>query len=211
MGLATPPGPRRPPEPWKSSRRATTHQKAPASRPTTGAPQHRRGGETMATSAGQPQHDSTLHQAPLLLERRHWLAALAVLFVFFVPYQTLVQTVITDDAVRLGVEADEYDMTWVTVAYGVGVLYGVFAGLSLSFLIGKRYTLVLGMLLFCAGNIFCGASTGIVSLALGRFVEVFGKMTTMAICRVTLYKQFDRLLLVAVGFYGIFAYSTRHI
>jgi MFS family permease len=148
---------------------------------------------------------------PLLLEQRHWLAALAILFVFFVPYQTLVQTVITDDAVRLGVEADEYDMTWVTVAYGVGVLYGVFAGLSLSFLIGKRYTLVLGMLLFCAGNIFCGASTGIVSLALGRFVEGFGKMTTMAICRVTLYKQFDRLLLVAVGFYGIFAYSTRHI
>jgi hypothetical protein len=31
---------------------------------------------------------------PLLLERRHVLAALAVLFVFFAPYQTLVQTVI---------------------------------------------------------------------------------------------------------------------
>jgi hypothetical protein len=38
--------------------------------------------------------------AALLLERRHWLAALAVLFVFFAPYQTLVQTVLTDDAVR---------------------------------------------------------------------------------------------------------------
>src|SRR6516164_11862302 len=75
---------------------------------------------------------------PLLLERRHWLAALAILFVFFTPYQTLVQTVITDDSVRLGVEADEYDMTWVTVAYGIGVLYGVFTGLSLSFRIGKR-------------------------------------------------------------------------
>ena len=55
------------------------------------------------------------------LGRRHWLAALAILFVLFTPYQTLVQTVITDDAVRKGIEADEYDMTWVTVAYGVGV------------------------------------------------------------------------------------------
>jgi MFS family permease len=165
----------------------------------------------MATSAGQPQHDSTLHQAPLLLERRHWLAALAVLFVFFVPYQTLVQTVITDDAVRLGVEADSYDMTWVTVAYGVGVLYGVFAGLSLSLIIGKRYTVVLALLVFCAGNILCGAATGLVSLAFGRFVEGFGKMTAMAICRVMLYQQFERVLLVAIGFYGVFAYSTRHI
>ena len=36
-------------------------------------------------------------------------------------------------------------------------------------------------------------------------------MLAMAICRVTLYKQFDRALLVAIGFYGVFAYSTRHI
>jgi MFS family permease len=147
----------------------------------------------------------------MTLGPRHWLAALAILFVFFAPYQTLVQTVITDDAVRKGIEADEYDMTWVTVAYGVGVLYGVFAGLSLSLRIGKRYTLVLAMLLFSAGNILCGAATGLVSLAFARFVEGFGKMTAMAICRVTLYKQFDRALLVAIGFYGVFAYSTRHI
>jgi MFS family permease len=149
--------------------------------------------------------------APFALEARHWLAALAILFVAFTPYQTLVQTVITDDAVRKGIEADDYDMTWVTVAYGVGVLYGVFAGLSLSLRIGKRYTLVIAMLVFCAGNILCGAATGLVALAVARFVEGFGKMLAMAICRVTLYKQFDRALLVAIGFYGIFAYSTRHI
>ena len=148
---------------------------------------------------------------PLLLEPRHWLAALAILFVFFAPYQTLVQTVITDDAVRLGIEADEYDMTWVTVAYGVGVLYGVFAGLSLSARIGMRYTLVLGMLLFSIGNVLCGAAVGLLGLAFGRFVEGLGKLVAMAICRVTLYKQFDRALLVAIGFYGVFAYSTRHV
>ncbi len=69
---------------------------------------------------------------PLLLEPAHVLAAIAILFVFFTPYQTLVQTVITDDAVRKGIEADDYDMIWVTVAYGVGVIYGVFMGLGLS-------------------------------------------------------------------------------
>jgi MFS family permease len=150
-------------------------------------------------------------ELPMRLGRQHWLAALAILFVLFTPYQTLVQTVITDDAVRKGIEADEYDMTWVSVGYGVGVLYGLFAGMSLSFRIGKRYTLVLAMLVFSAGNVLCGAATGLVSLAVGRFVEGFGKMLAMAVGRVTLYKQFDRALLVAIGFYGIFAYSTRHI
>ncbi len=150
-------------------------------------------------------------EPPMRLGRRQWLAALAILFVLFTPYQTLVQTVITDDAVRLGIEADEYDMTWVTVAYGVGVIYGLFAGMSLSARIGKRYTLVLAMLVFSAGNVLCGAATGLVSLAIARFVEGFGKMLAMAVGRVTLYKQFDRALLVAIGFYGVFAYSTRHI
>jgi MFS family permease len=162
-------------------------------------------------TAPPPRQTAEPEPPPLLLERRHWLAALAILFVFFTPYQTLVQTVITDDAVRKGIEADEYDMTWVTVSYGVGVIYGVFAGLSLSLRIGKRYTLVLAMLVFSAGNILCGAATGLVSLAVARFVEGFGKLLAMAICRVTLYKQFDRALLVAIGFYGVFAYSTRHI
>jgi MFS family permease len=148
---------------------------------------------------------------PLLLDRTHVLAALAVLFILFAPYQTLVQTVITDDAVRKGIEADDYDMIWVTVAYGVGVLYGVFIGLGLAMQVGKRVTIVSAMLVFGVGDLICGAATGLLSLALGRFVEGFGKMLAMAICRVTLYKHFERVLLVAIGFYGIFAYSTRHI
>ena len=41
-----------------------------------------------------------------MLGHQHWLAALAMLFVLFAPYQTLVQTVITDDDIRLGVEVD---------------------------------------------------------------------------------------------------------
>jgi MFS family permease len=147
---------------------------------------------------------------PVALERRHWLAALAMLVVLFTPYQTLVQTVTTDDAVRKGVNADDYQMTWVQVGYGVGVLYGVFTGIWLSARIGARHTIVLGMLGFALGNLLCGAAVGLGGLILGRFVDGFGKMMVMALGRTTLYKQFDRMLLVAIGFYGVVAYATRN-
>jgi MFS family permease len=157
-----------------------------------------------------PSPASASPAVPMLLER-HWLAALAILFVFFAPYQTLVQTVITDDAVRKGLDIDDYDMIWQQVGYGVGILYGLFTGLWLSGRIGARYTIALGLLGFAVGNLLCGAAVGLESLALGRFVDGFGKMMVMALCRTTLYKQFDRLLLVAIGFYGAFAYATRNL
>src|SRR6201993_5185965 len=131
--------------------------------------------------------------APLLVERRHWLAALAILFVFFAPYQTLVQTVLTDDAVRKGLNIDEYDMTWQQIGYGVGILYGLFTGLWLSARIGARYTIGLGLVGFALGNLLCGAAVGLETFILGRFVDGFSKMLVMALCRTTLYKQFDRL------------------
>src|SRR5207302_7455628 len=101
--------------------------------------------------------------------------------------------------VRKGVEVDEYDMTWVQVAYGVGVLYGVFTALWLSVRIGARYTIALGLTGFALGNLLCGAAGGLASLALGRFVDGFGKMLVMGLGRTTLYKQFDRLMPVAIG------------
>src|ERR1700678_2820802 len=123
--------------------------------------------------------------APLLLERRHWLAALAVLFVFVAPYQTLVQTVTTDDAVRKGLDIDDYDMIWQQVGYGVGVLYGLFAGMWLSARIGARYTIALGLLGFALGNLLCGAAVGLESFVVGKFVDGFGKMLVMALGRTT--------------------------
>ncbi len=151
-----------------------------------------------------------LRTPPLLFERRHWLAALAVLFVFFAPYQTLIQTVLTDDAVRDGVNVDAYDMTLVQVGYVVGLLYGAFTGLWMSSRIGSRYTIALGLLLFALGALLTGAAVGLVSLALGRLLDGFGKMMVTALCRTALYKQFDQMLLVGVGLYGIFAYATRN-
>jgi NAD(P)H-dependent flavin oxidoreductase YrpB (nitropropane dioxygenase family) len=71
---------------------------------------------------------STVHRAALKSD----VARLAVLVTFFAFYQTLMQTVITDDAVRKGLDIDEYDMIWQQVGYGVGILYGVFTGLWLS-------------------------------------------------------------------------------
>src|SRR6516162_9398177 len=153
-----------------------------------------------APSSSVPEPVPAPLAPPLRLERRHWLVALAVLFVFFAPYQTLVQTVITDDAVRKGVDVDSYDMTWVQVGYVVGLLYGAFMGMWLSARIGARYTIALGMLGFALGALLTGAAVGLVSLALGRLLDGFGKMMVTALCRTTLYKQFDRLLLVAIVF-----------
>jgi MFS family permease len=162
------------------------------------------------TTVAASTSGETVAPSPLMLGHQHWLAALAMLFVLFAPYQTLVQTVIIDDEIRLGVEVDSYDMIWINVAYLVGFIYGLFAGTVLSVRFGKRYTLVAGLLLFCLGSVLCGGATGLFSLAFGRFVEGFGKLMTMAVGRATLYKQFDRALMVAIGFYGVFAYSTRY-
>src|SRR5262249_23657250 len=142
----------------------------------------RRGGPPMTATpvpaptswVTEPSLASTV--PPLLTERSHWLVALAVLFVFFAPYQTLVQTVITDDAVRKGVDVDSYDMTLVQVGYVVGLLYGAFTGLWLSARIGARYTIALGLLGFALGALLTGAAVGLVSLTLGRCLDGFGKM-----------------------------------
>src|SRR5262249_34965637 len=163
-----------------------------------------------APASSVPELGITAPAPPIRLERRHWLAALAVLVVFFAPYQTIVQTVLTDDDVRKGLNIDEYDMIWQQVTYGVGILYGVFTGMWLACRIGARYTIALGLVGFALGNLLCGAAVGLESFALGRFVDGFGKMLVMALCRTTLYKQFDRLLLLAIGLYGGFAYATRN-
>ncbi len=120
---------------------------------------------TTLTASARSQTDAP---APIMLGPQHWLAALAMLFVLFAPYQTLVETVVTDDEIRLGVEVDSYDMIWVNVAYLVGFIYGFFTGTILSVWIGKRYALVAGLLVFCVGNVLCGAATGLFSLAVGR-------------------------------------------
>src|SRR3984957_10842903 len=119
-----------------------------------------------APPSSVPESAPPPQAAPLLLERRHWLAGLTILVVFFAPYQTLVQTVITDDAVRKGVNVDDYDMLWVTVSYGVGVLYGLFTALWLSARIGARYTIVLSLEGFGLGNLHHRTANGLVNLVL---------------------------------------------
>ena len=55
----------------------------------------------------------------------------------------------------------------------------------------------------------CGASVDIPSMAAARLVEGIGKGMVIGLYRSTLYRQFDRAVLVAVGIYGVIAYSTR--
>jgi MFS family permease len=143
------------------------------------------------------------------LGRRQFLAALAIYLVLMTVYQTLVLTSITDDVIRKAIEADPYDMIWVNVAWGVAVIYSVFGAFRLVGLLGMRITLAWGMLFFALGNLLLGMAVDLKTTIGARFVEGIGKGLVIAIGRASLYKQFDRMLLIAIGFYGVFSYATR--
>jgi MFS family permease len=140
---------------------------------------------------------------------RPWLAAVAVVPILATVYQTLVLTDVTDDVIRKGIEAEHYSMIWTTLCWGIATLYGVFAGIWAMPRFGSRDTLVVGLVLFALGNILCGASFDVVSMSTARVVEGLGKGMTIALCRAMLYRQFDRMVIVAIGFYGIIAYASR--
>jgi MFS family permease len=163
----------------------------------------------MSTITAPPPATAPSPPAPADAGRHRALAALAIFLVLVTVYQTLVLTVVTDDVIRKGIEADEYDMIWVNVAWGVAVLYSVFAAFWLAARYGMRITLSWGLLLFAVGNLLLGAAVDLTSTIIARFVEGIGKGLTIAVGRSTLYKQFDRMLLVAIGFYGVCAYATR--
>src|SRR5262249_11926613 len=135
------------------------------------------------------------------LPAQSWLAAIAVVPILATVYQTLVLTDVTDDVIRKGIEAEHYAMIWTTVAWGIATLYGVFAGLWAMPRFGSRDTLVVGLVLFALGNVLCGASFDVPSMVAARIVEGLGKGMTIVLCRALLYRQFDRMVIVAIGFY----------
>jgi MFS family permease len=124
-------------------------------------------------------------------------------------YQTLVLTDVTDDVIRKGIEAEHYSMIWTNVCWGVTVTYGAFAGIWAMARFGGRDTLLFGLAWFAVGNVLCGAATDVTTLAVAKLAEGIGKGMVIVICRSLLYRQFDRMVLVAIGFYGVFAYGTR--
>jgi MFS transporter, DHA2 family, multidrug resistance protein len=137
------------------------------------------------------------------------LTAIAALPVLATVYQTLVLTDVTGDVIRKGIEGDSYQMLWTNLTWGVATLYGIFLGLWSMARFGARSSISVGLALFALGNLLCGASVDVPSMAAARLVEGIGKGMAVALFRSTLYRQFDRALIVAVGFYGVAAYSTR--
>src|SRR3954452_11337876 len=131
---------------------------------------------------------------------RPWLAAVAIVPILATVYQTLVLTDVTDDVIRKGIDAEHYSMIWTNVCWGVAVLYGVFAGIWAMARFGARDTLLVGLAWFALGNLLCGAATDVTTLAVAKLVEGVGKGMVIVICRSLLYRQFDRLVIVAIGF-----------
>ena len=163
---------------------------------------------TVATAVvGSP---APVHATPAIPARdRPWLAAVAVVPILATVYQTLVLTDVTDDVIRKGIEAEHYRMIWTNVCWGVATLYGVFAGIWAMVRFGGRDTLLVGLAWFALGNLLCGAATDVPTLAAAKLVEGVGKGMVIVLCRSLLYRQFDRMVIVAIGFYGVIAYATR--
>jgi MFS family permease len=124
-------------------------------------------------------------------------------------YQTLVLTDVLGDVIRKGIDAEHYSMIWTNVCWGASVLYGVFAGIWAMARFGGRDTLLAGLGWFALGNLLCGAAIDVTTLAAAKLVEGIGKGMVIVICRSLLYRQFDRMVIVAIGFYGVVAYATR--
>jgi DHA2 family multidrug resistance protein len=147
--------------------------------------------------------------APGDARRQRFLAALAVVPILATVYQTIVLTDVTADAIRKGIEGDSYQMLWTNLAWGVATIYGIFLGMWAMARFGQRLTLCMGLALFALGNLLCGAAIDIPTMSAAKLVEGVGKGATIIIGRSLLYRQFDRALIIAIGFYGITAYSTR--
>ena len=161
------------------------------------------------TSTTAPQSVSFHRQPPASRGKAPWLAAVAIVPILATVFQTFVLTDVTDDVIRKGLEAEHYAMIWPQILWGIGLLYGVFTGIWASSRYGARDTLLVGLGLFAVGNVLCGAALDVSAMTVAKLVEGIGKGMVIVICRSLLYRQFDRLVIVAIGFYGMIAYATR--
>jgi DHA2 family multidrug resistance protein len=151
-------------------------------------------------SAGRP---------PAVAGSSPWLAAVAIVPIMATVYQTMVLTDVVNDVISKGITAEHYSMIWTNVCFVVSVIYGLFAGIWAMARFGGRDTLLVGLVWFALGNLLCGAATDVPTLAAAKLVEGIGKGLVIAICRSLLYRQFDRMVIVAIGFYGVISYATR--
>jgi MFS transporter, DHA2 family, multidrug resistance protein len=156
-----------------------------------------------------PQSSAAAQPSSTREDRASWLAALAIVPILASVYQTLVLTDVTSDVIRKGIDGDKYAMIWTDVCWGLATVYGIFAGLWAMPRFGARIMLQIGLVWFAFGNLLCGAAWDVTTLSGAKLVEGIGKGLVIILCRSTLYRQFDRMVIVAIGFYGIVAYATR--
>jgi MFS family permease len=147
--------------------------------------------------------------APPQLAVQPWMAAIAVVPILASVYQTLTLTDVTDDVIRTGIDGEHYSMIWTNVCWGAATIYGIFAGIWAMIRFGARDTLRFGLVWFALGNVLCGASVDVSTMAAAKLVEGIGKGMVIIVCRSVLYRQFDRMVIVAIAFYGVIAYATR--
>src|SRR5262245_58911039 len=191
--------------PATRSGRTRPQKKRPSWKPNTTA-QRSSALASVTTSASVGRQSQAI---PVVAAKPPWLAAVAIVPILATVYQTLVLTDVTSDVIRKGIEAEHYSMIWTNVCWGAAIIYGLFIGLWAMARYGARDTLLVGLAWFAAGNLFCGAAIDVPTLAAAKIVEGLGKGMVIVLCRSLLYRQFDKIVIVAIGFYGVIAYATR--
>lgn len=143
------------------------------------------------------------------LNREYLLAAIAIAPVLLTTYQTMTLFDVTGDIVRKAIEVDSYTMAWVTLWSSEALLFGMVGGAIAMTRIGRRNTVIIGLLLFAFGSLLSGMAANLTALAAGRIVLYIGKGMVISLARVLLYSQFGRYLFVAVSYYAVCCYATR--
>ena len=140
-----------------------------------------------------------------------WLTAIAIVPILATVHsQTrLVLTDVTSDVIRDGIDGGKYDMIWTGNHLEVATLYELSGSIWAMVRFGSRETLLVGLVWFALGNLFCGAAWSTCPRWQLRRSSRDRQGMVIVICRSLLYRQFDRMLIVAIGFYGVVAYATR--
>src|SRR6185295_20232579 len=109
------------------------------------------------------------------LKREYLLAAIAIAPVLLTAYQTMTLFDVTGDVVRKAIEVDSYTMAWVTLWSSEALLFGMIGGAIAMTRIGRRNTVIIGLLFFAFGSFLSGMAANLTTLAAGRIVLYIGK------------------------------------
>ncbi|QDU62285.1 Multidrug resistance protein stp [Planctomycetes bacterium Pan216] len=141
--------------------------------------------------------------------RRPWWAAIAATPVIFTVFQTSTVFDVTLNVAEDALIAGKYTGQWITGAFVVGMMAGIFLTATLRGLVGMRNVYAIGLTFFILGSALDSVAPGVTWMTCSKFISGFGRGLVISNLRATIYNHFPDELLYAFAFYGIVGYSSR--